>query len=436
MTQKSTLIATLLCASLISQSGFGDDWPQWGGPQQDLVWRETGIVKTLPTTGLLPRVWSAPLGEGYSGPAVAEVNSRWCVYVTDRIFKQRAGYERVLCLDAETGKQIWIYEYPVEYSVSYPAGPRSTPVIDAGRVYTLGAQGHLFCFNAENGKVIWQKNFVEDFGTKLPTWGSVASPLVDGNQLIALVGGTQNSLVVSFDKTTGKELWRSLEDSAVGYAPPVIFTFGGKRELIVWHPTAISALDPKTGQLIWEVPHGVRYGLSIATPRQVGNRLFVASFYNGPCMIEVSDDGSQAKIVWSGNSDSEINTDGLHPIMMTPIFNGTHIYGVCSYGQLRCLDASNGRRLWETEKATGKGRWWNAFIIPHGDRYFLHNEQGDLIIAHLTPQGYKEISRAKLIAPTRPVQRRMTIWSHPAFAMKSVFARNDKEIVRVDLSAK
>tara|TARA_R110002111_G_scaffold117466_2_gene179458 strand:+ start:22400 stop:23710 length:1311 start_codon:yes stop_codon:yes gene_type:complete len=436
MTQKPTLIATILCASLISQIGFSDDWPQWGGPQQDLVWRETEIVKTLPTSGLLPRVWSAPLGEGYSGPAVAEVNSRWCVYVTDRIFKQRVGYERVLCLDAETGKQIWIYEYPVEYSVSYPAGPRSTPVINDGRVYTLGAQGHLFCFDAENGKVIWQKNFVEDFGTKLPTWGSVASPLVDGNQLIALVGGTQNSLVVSFDKTTGKELWRSLEDSAVGYAPPVIFTFGGKRELIVWHPSAVSALDPKTGKLIWEVPHGVRYGLSIATPRQVGNRLFVASFYNGPRMIEVSDDGSQAKIVWSGNSDSEINTDGLHPIMMTPIFNGTHIYGVCSYGQLRCLDANNGRRLWETEKATGKGRWWNAFIIPHEDRYFLHNEQGDLIIAHLTPQGYEEISRAKLIEPTRPVQRRMTIWSHPAFAMKSVFARNDKEIVRVDLSAK
>ncbi len=436
MPQKLTLITTMLCFSLITQIGFSDDWPQWGGPQQDLVWRETGIVKTLPTSGLLPRVWSAPLGEGYSGPAVAEVNSRWCVFITDRIFKQRVSYERVQCLDAETGKQIWSYEYPAEYSVSYPAGPRSTPVINDGRVYTLGAQGHLFCFDAENGKVIWSKDFVEDYGTRLPIWGMVASPLVDGKQLIMLVGGKQNSLVVSFDKTTGKELWRSLNDSTVGYAPPTIFEFGGKRELIVWHPTAVSALEPDTGKLIWEVPYGVRSGLSIATPRKVGNRLFVASFYNGPRMIEVSDDGLRAKIVWSGNSDSEMKTDGLHPIMMTPVFNGTHIYGVCSYGQLRCLDASNGRRLWETEKATGKGRWWNAFIIPHEDRYFLHNEQGDLIIANLTPKGYEEISRAKLIEPTRRVQRRMTIWSHPAFALKSVFARNDKEIVRVDLSAK
>lgn len=436
MQQKLVLMTAILCTSLISQVGLSDDWPQWGGPKRDLEWRETGIVKTLPTTGLLPRVWSAPLGEGYSGPAVAEVNSRWCVFITDRIFKQRVGYERVLCLDAESGKQIWSYEYPVEYSVSYPAGPRTTPVIDDGRVYTLGAQGHFFCLDAQTGKVIWSKNYVEDFGTKLPAWGAVAAPLIDGNQLISLVGGKQNSLVVSFDKNTGKELWRSLNDPAVGYAPPVIFTFGGKRELIIWHPTAVSALEPKTGKVIWEVPYGVRYGLSIATPRKVGNRLFVASFYNGPRMIEVSKDGNRAKIVWSGKSDSEIKTDGLHPIMMTPIFDGTHIYGVCSYGQLRCLDASNGRRLWETEKATGKGRWWNAFIVPQADRYFLHNEQGELIIANLTPKGYQEISRAKLLEPTRRVQRRMTIWSHPAFAMKSVFARNDKEIIRVDLSAK
>jgi hypothetical protein len=121
--------------------------------------------------------------------------------------------------------------------------------------------------------------------------------------------------------------------------------------------------------------------------------------------------------------------------MSTPIFTRRHIYGVGSYGQLRCLDASNGKRVWETLAATGRGRWWNAFLVTHQDRQFIHNEQGDLIIARLTPQGYQEISRAKLIEPTRRVQRRMTIWSHPAFAMQSVFARNDKELVRVSLAA-
>ena len=146
-------------------------------------------------------------------------------------------------------------------------------------------------------------------------------------------------------------------------------------------------------------------------------------------MLEVAAGGRNAKVAWKGKSNNEIKTDGLHSIMSTPVFDGTNIFGVCSYGQLRCLDAKTGERKWETLKATGKGRWWNAFLIQHEDRFFIHNELGDLITARLTADGYQETSRAKLIEPTRKVQRRMTIWSHPAFAMKSVFARNDTELV-------
>mgnify|MGYP002631888472 CR=1 FL=1 len=416
-------------ASIAASNAIADDWPQWGGPQRDLVWRETGIVERLPATETLPRAWSTPISEGYGGPSVADGR----VYVMDRLRDEQL--ERVLCLDAASGEIIWHHDYEARYSISYPAGPRCTPVVDGDRVYVVGAMGHMFCLKTDDGSVVWQRNFVDDFGTQLPTWGMVASPLVDGDQLITLVGGSKDSLVVSFDKATGKELWRALHDRDVGYAPPVIFEFGGRRQLIMWHPEAISSLDPKTGHTIWQIPYGVRAGLSIATPRKVGNRLFVASFYNGPRMIEVAEDGASASVAWAGKSDSEVRTDGVHPIMCTPWFDGRNIYSVCSYGQLRCLDASNGNRLWETLDATGQGRWWNAFLIPHGDRFFIHNEQGDLIIARLSPAGYEELSRAKLIEPTRPVQRRMTIWSHPAFAMKSVFARNDKEIIRVNLAA-
>ncbi|MEX2286045.1 MAG: PQQ-binding-like beta-propeller repeat protein [Planctomycetaceae bacterium] len=405
-----------------------DDWPQWGGPQRDLVWRETGIVKVFPTNGLLPRVWSTPIGEGYAGPAVAGGK----VFVTDYLQEQQT--ERVVCLDAETGKGLWKHEYACPYTVSYPSGPRSTPVVDGDRVYTIGAMGHMFCLNVEKGNVVWKKHFVDDYRAQLATWGFVASPLVDGDQLITLVGGADGALVVSFDKLTGKEIWRSLDDREVGYAPPMMYTFGGVRQLIIWHPSAVSSLNPADGSLFWEIPFPLQAGLAIPTPRKAGDRLFVTAFYNGPMMIDV--DGKSARMAWKGESNSEVNTDGLHCIISTPVVTDSHIYGVCSHGQLRCLDANTGERIWETFEATGKGRWWNAFLIPHEDRYFLHNEQGDLIIANLTPEGYEEISRAKLIEPTRPVNRRMTIWSHPAFAMKSVFARNDKEIVRVDLSAK
>jgi outer membrane protein assembly factor BamB len=419
---------TISSFQLFASNSLADEWPQWGGPQRDLIWRETGIVKKLPVEGkLLPRVWSAPIGEGYAGPAVA--NGR--VIITDRIRKRNV--ERVLCLGAKSGKEIWKHEYEARYTVSYPAGPRSTPVVNDGCVYTIGAVGHMFCFEEETGKVIWEKNFVDEYNTKLPIWGMVASPLVDGDQLITLVGGP-NALVVSFNRKTGKELWRSLNSQGVGYAPPVIFEFGGVRQLIIWHPEAVESIDPTTGKPIWKIPYRVRAGLSIATPRKFGNMLFVASFYNGPRMIKVADDGLSAKIEWKGDSDNEIKTSGVHPIMCIPYFDGTHIYSVCSFGQLRCLNAKDGSRVWETEAATGSGRWWNAFLIRHEKRFFIHNEQGELIIANLTPSGYEETSRALLVEPTRPVRRRQTIWSHPAFAMKSVFARNDKEIVRVNLA--
>ena len=428
---KTVGILVILLAA--ATEGRGDDWPQWGGPQRDLVWREGGIVKKLPTGGLLPRMWSTPIGEGYSGPAVADGK----VFITDLVERDgSAGKERALCLDAETGKLIWKQSWSVVYGVSYPAGPRATPTVAGNRVFILGAVGNLLCLDAKSGKVLWKKNFVREYGLDMPRWGTASAPLVDGKRVIALVGGKDGALVVCFDAATGGEVWRSLENSEVGYCPPVIFTFGGVRQLIIWHPAAVSSIDPKDGKPIWNIPFKVRYGLCIGTPRRTGNRLFVTAFYNGPRMIQVSDDGRSARLAWKGNSNSEKKTDGLHSIISTPYVNESHIYGICSYGKLRCLETATGKRVWATEKATGSDRWWNAFIIPHGDRFFIHNEQGDLILAKLTPEGYSELGRAKLVEPTRKVRRRMTIWSHPAFAMKSVFARNDREIVRVDLSEK
>ncbi len=425
------LFTGMLLTCVIISPSRGDDWPQWGGPQRDCAWRETGIVRELPK-GLLPRVWSTPIGEGYSGPAV----SNGKVFITDFVDRQAAqGKERVHCLNADSGVVLWSHEYPVRYDISYPAGPRTTPVVDGDLVYTIGATGQMFCFAVADGKVVWQKDFVKDYSTTLPTWGMASAPLVLENQLITLVGGADGATIVSFNKLTGKEIWRAIDDPAVGYCPPMLYDFEGKQQLVIWHPHAVTGLDPRTGEQRWSIPFNIQAGLCIPTPQKVGNRLFLTAFYNGPLMLDFAG-GGNPKVAWRGTSSNEVKTDGLHSIMSTPLVNETHIYGVCSYGQLRCLDAKTGKRLWETFDATGHGRWWNAFLIPNGDKVFLHNEQGDLIIADLTPEGYKEISRAQLIEPTRPVQRRMTIWSHPAFAMQSVFARNDKEIIRVNLAEK
>jgi outer membrane protein assembly factor BamB len=374
-------------------------------------------------------MWTAKIGAGYAGPAVA--NGR--VFLTDRIAEQNL--ERVLCFDAETGAELWKHPYDARYTISYPLGPRATPTVDGNRVYVLGAVGHLFCFDAATGDIIWQKHLPTEFGTKLPAWGMAAAPLVEGDQLIVLAGGKPDAMVISLDKNTGHERWRALDGPEPGYCPPVIMEFGGKRQLIVWHPTAVVGMEPTTGAELWTVPFAVHSGLTIPTPRKLGNRLFVTSFYNGALMIDLGSGGQSPRVLWQTSpGNTEIKNDSLHAIMCTPIVTEDHIFGVGSYGEMRCLDTNTGRILWETHDATGPGRWWNAFLVPHDDRVIVCNEQGELIFAKLSVDGYHGLSRAKMIEPTQPIQRRMTVWSHPAFAMQSVFARNDGELIRVNLA--
>ena len=423
----------------------GDDWPQWLGPQRDGVWRETGILRKFPAAGPVVR-WRTPIKGGYTGPAVADGR----VFVCDRVQATRnaessndsppaaaASKERVLCLEASTGKILWQHEYECPYVTAYPAGPRATPSVSEGKVYALGAEGHLCCLEAATGKVLWSREFKKDFKARTPMWGFAGHPLVDGRKLICLVGGEQ-SLVVAFDKDSGQELWRALEAREPGYAPPMIYEAGGRRQLIVWDPEALNSLDPETGKSYWTEPFESKAGLTISTPRQMDNLLFVTAFYNGPLMMRLAANQPTATVLWRGKSNSEQKTDGLHSIISTPFLENDHIYGVCSYGQLRCLKARTGERLWETFAATTGGqpvRWANAFLIKNGDVFFLPNEKGDLIIARLSPKGYEELSRAHLLEPLNRDCGRPVVWSHPAFANRSVYARNDREIICVSLAA-
>jgi outer membrane protein assembly factor BamB len=424
-----------LLAALLGGSSWllADDWPQWLGPRRDSVWRETGILRQFPTNGLKVR-WRTPISAGYAGPAVAAGR----VYLTDRT---RGGdspsKERVLCLNEVDGKILWQHEYDCPYVASYPAGPRATPLVDQGRVYTLGTEGDLCCLEAGTGKVVWSRALKKDFGVGTPMWGFAGHPLVEGNKLICLVGG-KGSVAVAFDKESGRELWRALSAKEPGYVPPMVFEAGGRRQLILWHPESLNSLDPETGQLYWTQPFESRVGLCIATPRLLGDLLFVTAFYNGPLTMKLDPARPAATLLWRGQSNSEQKTDGLHSIISTPFLEGGHIYGVCSYGQLRCLKAETGERLWETFAATTDGqpvRWANAFLIKNGEVFFLPNEKGDLIIARLSPRGYEEVSRAHLLDPTNRDCGRLVVWSHPAFANRSVYARNDKEILCGSLAA-
>jgi outer membrane protein assembly factor BamB len=425
----------------------GDDWPQWLGPNRDGVWREKGILDKFPKGG--PKVlWRKPIGAGYSGPAVADGR----VYVIDHQLADGAKYpksgfsgdkvegkERVLCLDAKTGKEIWNFDHDCTYkSLGYCMGPRATPTVHEGKVYCLGAMGHLFCLDAKTGDKLWSKQFMEDYKAPLQAWGFAGHPLVDGKRLICLVGG-KDSVVVAFDKDTGKELWHALPGPTQGYCPPTIIKAGGKRQLIIWEPAAVNGLDPETGKVYWSQEFKANVGMAIPNPRHAGDHLFVTGFYSGSLLLKLDPDKPAASVVWrSKYKDVTPNrSEALQSVMPAPFIKDGYIYGVCSYGELRCLKEATGERVWSTHDAIAgeSTRWGNAFLVPQGDRFFLFNEKGDLIIAKLTPKGYNEIDRAHVIEPTNGMAGRPVVWTHPAFAGKCAFIRNDKEIVCVSLAA-
>lgn len=448
--------------AVVFLSAFGaaaDDWPQWLGPKRDGVWHETGLVEKFPA-GLKPS-WKQPCGPGYSSPAIAAGK----LYLTDFVpdtgevlpkggfSKSRTvGKERLTRRDAATGKAEWSADYPVTYTISYPGGPRVMPTVDGDRVYTLGAMGDLNCYETATGKPVWSKNFVKDYDAPIPMWGFASHPLIDGEKLICLAGGSKDRLVVAFDKKTGEQIWASQSCGGdFGYCPPMIFTFGGKRQLVIWHSRAVVGLEPDTGKRIWRVDFEVKAALTAPTPVKVGDDgLFITSFYNGSLFLKVN--ATSATTVWKSQSTGEnaSQTKDLSSIMPTPVIDGDYAYGVCSYGQLRGLEVKTGKRLWETMQATrgkltppkvaaqeepGAGeRWSNAFLTPQGGRYFLFNEQGDLIIAKFSPNGYEEVDRAHLLDPTNTMAGRKVVWVHPAYANRCIFVRNDNEVICVSLA--
>ncbi len=440
-------IVTLVVAAWSANSVCAEDWPQWMGLQRDGVWRETGIVDGFPADGLQPR-WRVKIGGGYAGPSVAAGR----VYVTDRQLKEGGSdpanpfargsipaSERVLCLNETDGRELWKYEYDCPYTVSYPAGPRCTPTVDGDRVYTLGAEGHLFCFEAATGKVVWSKELLKEFGLKRsPVWGFAAHPLIDGNRLICLVGGA-GSAVVAFDKATGSELWRagdSLTDHAPGYCPPQIIEQGGRRIVLAFYPEGLHALEPETGRTLWFYEWEIQNGLTVPMPRKVDDRIFLTTFYDGARMLQLAPDGGSISEIWKRKGRSERNTDAIQSIMPTPWFDGDLIFGIDSYGELRGLEPKTGDRLWSTYDATGgkSERWANAFLVRQENRFFIPNEKGDLIIATLDREGYHEVSRVHLIEPTGSAQQRKVVWSHPAFANRNIYLRNDEEIASFSLA--
>jgi outer membrane protein assembly factor BamB len=327
---------------------------------------------------------------------------------------------------------LWKQEYDCPYAISYPSGPRCTPTVADGRVTFLGAEGRLTCLTLE-GKELWSKQLTDEYKTSAPIWGFCAHPLVDRGTVYLVVGG-KGSVAVALDAATGKEKWRAISASAPGYCPPSIIDHAGVRQLLIWDADKLNSLDPATGKVYWSQPLKPAYEMSLMMPRRAGDLLFASAIGNVAALFKLNSDQPGVEEVWAGGAKR-----ALYAANATPLVDGDTLYGAdCDSGMLIAVDLKDGSRLWSTaEPTTGKRRAGHgtAFLVRNGDRYFLFSETGDLIIAKLTREKYQELSRAHILEPTGEAFGREVVWSHPAFANKCCYARNDKELVCVSLAA-
>ncbi|OYP31083.1 dehydrogenase [Rhodopirellula sp. MGV] len=410
---------------------IADDWPQWRGVNRDAKIDDPAIGRQLPD-GQIPRSWSTPVGPGYSGPTIA--NGR--VYLTDRQGESPDAMERVLCFDAKTGKPIWEHRDPVEYSIGYQAsGPRASVTIHEGRAIAVGAMGRMNCFDAESGSLVWTRDLQADFQIEMPIWGITAAPLVYDDLIIQMTSGKSGACVVALDLASGQERWRALNERG-GYSAPIIIRQGDQDVVACWTGDSVSGLDPLTGKVFWAIEMKPRnMPIGVPTPVVQDDLLFVSSFYDGSLLIRFDRQQPTAKTEWRRIGIDERNTDALHAMISNPIIKGEHIYGADSYGELRCLDLKNGDRVWEDLSVVPQARWATIHTIRNGDDEIILNDQGELLIVTLTPQGVETHSRSQLIAPTLQQLKRRdgVVWSHPAIADGVIYARNDDELIAAPL---
>ena len=418
----------LLClfpACNSQSTGKNSEWSQWMGPQRDASWI-LDMVKEELRPGDLKKLWETPIGTGYTGPTVADGK----VYLMD-LMSEKDKKERVVCMDAETGEQLWVHAYDCEYSVGYPTGPRASVSIQDNKAYSFGTMGDLYCLDATSGKVLWYVDGKTDYSIDYPIWGLSASPLIYKDLLIIQMGAKPDACLIAFNKDSGEEIWRSLSDKA-SYSSPIIIEQAGKEVLVCWTGDHLAGLNPATGDVYWTVPCNRRKSvINISMPVYFPPYIFLSSFYDGSMLIKLGKDELKAELIWERKGESERKTDALHCIISTPFIKDKYVYGIDSYGELRCLDMMTGDRIWTDSTLVPYGRWSNAHFIRQGKNIWAFNEKGELILGEYTPGGFKDLGRLELLKPVRvsPNPRGGVNWAFPAFSGRKIYARSDALLV-------
>jgi outer membrane protein assembly factor BamB len=399
------LLSIVACLAPLARAG---DWPQLLGPSRNGVTDEK-VTTQFPANGPTI-VWQRDVGAGFSGPVVAKER----VYLFHRVKDQ----ETLECMDAATGKSVWSQGYPTAYidDFGFDEGPRATPTIDSGKVYTFGADGRLTCREIEAGKELWSIDTKREFKAEKGFFGMVCSPLVEGEEVVLNIGGRDGAGIVAFDRSTGKVLWKSTDDAA-SYSSPVATNLAGKRRIVALTRAGFVSLDPANGQVKSQFPWRSRSNASVnaAVPLVIGNRVFLsASYGTGAVLLDYAEPKPAA--VWQSD-------DALSNHYATSIHRDGFLYGFHGRQEegplLRCVELNTGKARWTA------GRFGAGTLMIAGDQLVVLSEGGKLMIAPASPDGFKPTATAQILkSECRP---------YPALADGMLFARSKDHLVCIDL---
>jgi outer membrane protein assembly factor BamB len=405
------ILAVTLTATFIVATAAGAraaDWPGWLGPQRNGASSETGLLTTWPSAG--PKVlWQAKGGDGYSSVAVAEGRAVTLV--------QRDGKEVAVAFDARTGKDLWATPIAPAYKNDYGNGPRSTPALEAGKVYVQSVSGLLACLDAKDGSIVWTKDLLKEYGGKNISWGLSASPLIEGDLVLAIPGGKQAG-IAAFDKKTGELVWKLGGDKAA-YASPIAVTVGKHRQLIFFTAPGLVAVAPDGAEL-WRVPWKTEFDCNICTPLVVGDKLFVSSGEKVGCgLFQLMPDGPP-KALWRFKAKKS----PLTTYWANAVHHEGHLYGV--HGEfsdrldLRCVELATGKVKWSQDD------FGKASLLLADGHLFITTKKGDLVLARATPETYEEKARLTPLGENRTVA---------TLADKRLYVRDREKILCLDVGA-
>lgn len=402
----AALVLTLALALTLSAA----DWPQFLGPTRDGACPDT----VAPWTGELKPAWTAPVGDAHSSPVVAG----GVVYA----FYQPKGKDAdaLAAFDAGTGQRLWEKSYDrAKYTPPFGAGPRSTPSVAGGRVFTLGGTGTLACWDAKTGEIGWKVDVLKEFKAPNLFFGVSTSPLVIDGKVVVMVGG-KGAGVVAFDAATGKPAWQATSDPA-SYASATVAGTGAGRQLVLLTGSHLRGLGTD-GQELWAVPFKDRLNESSTTPVVAGDLVVGSSVTAGSVALKVTHEADQwaTAPVWK--------KDALTCYFSTPVVVGKHLYmvnGVASLTNaaitLRCVELETGKVAWEKGNV---GKYHAAVVKTAGEKLLMLDDEGRLTLFAADPGGYKELARSKVCGET---------WAHPALVGGKLYLRDKTQLMCIPL---